>query len=232
VNFFDYIRDWFLWATQALIIAALEAYSWPLVGNWLGDTFNNLSTFTSHVAGELWDASNWYEEISGKVSDYLSWDTIWSYILSYVPNLTQLRDWFYSWWSNVSSVIASWWTATMVEVRGWIAIAVQPFNSMLAAWANFWNSLWPQLVGGFNSLKSAWDNFWLVTFPNLVNFTWLTTWWNSKLLDVQALIDSTIKAWFPFYDDLVRLWNDIAEFFTNPLGYLWERFTDWFFGAK
>jgi hypothetical protein len=232
VNFFDYIREWFIWATSVFVLAAMEAYSWPLVGNWLGDTFNNLSTFTSRVAGELWDASNWYEEISGKVGDYLSWDTIWSYILSYVPNLEALSGWFYSWWGNVSAVIANWWASMQTAVQGWISAAVQPFNSMLTAWSNFWNSLWPQLLSSFYSLQSSWNNFWLVTFPNLVNFSWLTTWWNSKLLEVNSLIDSTIKSHFPFYDDLIKLWGSIVEFFTSPLQYLWERFTDWFFGVK
>ncbi len=231
-NFVSLIRDWFLWATQQLVNAALWAYGVPLLGSGLGDILNNLSTFTSRVGGYLCDAAIWVNDIQTKIGNFLSWDIIWSYILSYVPNITSLNSWFSSWWSNVTSVIASWWSATSATVQGWIAIAVSPFNSMLTAWSNFWSSLWPQLTSAFNSLQSAWSNFWLVTFPNLVNFSWLTTWWNSQLLGINALIESRLKEWFPFYDDLARLWGDIAEFVSNPVEYIWHRFTDWFFGGS
>ena len=167
-----------------------------------------------------------------RVAEILSWNMIWELIQSYVPNLTQIRDWFYSWWYYVSSVVISWWEATGVTVQGWINIAVQPFNTLLTAWNNFWNSLWPQLVGSFYSLRSAWENFWLVTLPTLVSYTWLGTWWVSRLLDVMGLIDSSLRSYFPNYDELVRLWGSIAEFAANPLEYLWQRFADWFLGPE
>jgi len=232
VNFFDYIRDWFIWATQVLVVAAINAYSWPLVGSWFGDTFNNLSTFTARVGGYLWDASNWYNDVSAKISNSLSWATIWSYILSYFPRLLELRDWFDWWVKYVEDLIWFWWRYVQEDVKGWISAALQPFNAVVSAWNSFWGSLWPQLVSSFNSLKSSWDNFWTVTLPSLVSLSWLATWWDSKLLDVQALIDSSVKEWFPFYDDLVNLWGGIAEFFTNPVEYIWKRFTNWFFGVR
>lgn len=225
INALNSVSDWFY-------SIYLEINGWVYPFWQAADFFYQLCLLFNTLAWKFYDFSNWVSDIAGKVVNILNWDTIWSYILSYVPNLVAIRDWFYSWWSNVTSVITGWWSATMVEVLGWIAIAVQPFNSLLAAWANFWNSLWPQLTASFNSLKSAWDNFWLVTLPSLVSFSWLTTWWESKLLDVQGLINSTLKTYFPFYDDLVRLWSDIAEFFTNPVGYIWKRFTDWFFGVS
>lgn len=231
-NFVSSIREWFLWATQMLVNAALAAYSWPLVGDWLGDALRDLGTFTSRVAGYLFDAATWVNDIQSKISNSFSWDTIWSYILSYVPNLPSLNAWFYSWWDNVTSVIASWWAATSVTVQGWISTATQYLNGVATAWDNFWTNLWPQMMASFNALKLEWDNFRLVIIPQLLSFSWLTTWWESKLLDVQGLIDSAIKTYFPFYDDLANLWADIAEFFTNPLEYLWKRFTDWFLGPE
>ena len=219
------IGNWF-WSIHQTV----EGWVWPFY--LVADFFWQLSLLFYNLASYFTSFSDWVSDVASRVGNYLSWDTIWSYILSYVPNLISLRDWFYSWWSNVTSVITSWWSATSATVHGWITAAIQGLGDIGAGWLNFWNNLWPQLVSGFNSLKSAWDNFWLVTFPNLVSFAWLATWWNSRLLDVQGLLNSTLKTWFPFYDDLVELWSDIALFFTNPLQYLWERFTDWFFGGS
>ncbi len=225
VNALNSVSSWFYQIYQ-------EVYGW-VYPFWLAaGLFYQLSNVFSTLAWRFYDFSDWVSDVQSKIGNYLSWGTIWSYILSYVPNLTQLRDWFYTWATNVMGIITGWWSATSVTVHGWITAATQSFNSMLTAWLNFWNNLWPQLTASFNSLKASWDNFWAVTFPTLVNFSWLTTWWNSRQLDDQGLLNSTLKTWFPFYDDLVRLWGDIALFFTNPLQYLWERFTDWFFGGS
>ena len=210
----------------------LEVYGW-VYPFWLAaGFFYQLCSLFNTLAWQFYYFSSWVSDVAAKVAEILNWSTIWSYILSYVPNLTQIRDWFYSWWSNVTSVVTSWWSTTQYTVQGWISTAAQPFNAMLTAWNSFWNSLWPQLTGSFNSLKSAWDNFWGVTFPTLVSFSWLTTWWSSRLQDVQGLINSSLKTWFPFYDDLVKLWSSLTAFFTNPVEFIWERFADWFLGPE
>ncbi len=230
MNFFDYIRDWFIWATQVLVAAALSAYDWPLVGSWLGNTFNNLSTFTAKVGGYLFDASNWYRDVSIKIGNYLSWDTIWSYIVSYIPNLEDIRDWFYGVTDNILSIVSDWWLATQVTVQGWIDTAVGELQGIAGDWTSFWNNLWPALTDSFNSLKSGWSTFLGVTLPNLVNFSWLETWWNSRLQDVRGLIDSAFlsrDSWWAGWQDMRA---QVVEFFSNPIEYIWSRFIDWFLG--
>jgi len=188
---------------------------------WLSETFADLSW-------AFYDFGNWIDYVASQVTQILSWSTIWSYILSYVPNLTQLRDWFYNWWTNVTSVVTSWWSSMQWTVQGWISTAVQPFNAMLTAWNNFWNNTWPSWVTNFNSLQVAWNNFWTVTFPTLVNFTWLTTWWDSRLLDVQVLIGSA----FTLREGLWAGWQDwkgsVAEFFTDPEQWVYDRLDSFF----
>ena len=209
-----------------------QAASWIWPFSAVAPLFYYLSSLFATLAGLFGTFIELVNNLISRAAQILNWNMIWELIQSYVPNITQIRDWFYFWWSYVSSVITSWWSATMVDVQGWISAATQPFSSMLAAWSSFWNSLWPQLVGGFNGLQSAWSNFWSYTLPNLVSYTWLGTWWISRLLDVKGLIDSSLKSYFPNYDELMQLWNSIAEFAVNPLGYLWQRFTDWFLGPE
>ena len=204
----------------------------PIVGQILANIFWAIMEAFWGLLTPIAQFGDWVNDTSSKVANILSWATIWSYILSYVPNLLAIRDWFSDRWNWFQQNVSTWWETKKTDVQGWISTAVQPFNSMLTAWTGFWGSTWPAWVTSFNSLKSAWDNFWSYTFPNLVSFTWLTTWWAARLLDVQGLIDSALKTWFPFYDDLVKLWGDIALFFTDPLEYLWERFSYWFFGQE
>ena len=166
--------------------------------------------------------NNWLVWAAGEISDILSWASIKSLIRSWLPRLEDTVSWFLDWWNKVQSVVTSWWSATQTTVKGWISTAVQPFNAMLTAWTSFWNSTWPGWVTSFNSLKSSWDNFWAVTFPTMVSFTWLATWWNSRLLDIQGLIDSafTVRTslWAGWQD-----WRDrVAAFFTDPEDWLYK----------
>jgi hypothetical protein len=194
--------------------------------------FYQLSVLFATLAWQFYDFSNWVSDVQSKVLAILNWSTIWSYILSYVPNLTQVRDWFYSWWSNVTSVITSWWSATQYTVQVWISTAVQPFNSMLTAWNNFWNSTWPAWVSSFNSLKSAWDNFWRYTLPNLASFDALEDWWNGRVGDLQGLINSAFTVRASLWQGWQDMRDNVVEFFTDPVEYIWERFTDWFLGPE
>jgi hypothetical protein len=176
--------------------------------------------------------NNWLVWAQGEMDKVLGWSTIWSYILSYVPNLVQIKDWFYSWATNVTNTVNSWWSATQATVQGWISTAVQPFNSMLTAWSNFWNNTWPGWVSSFNTLKAAWDNFWSYTLPNLVSFTWLGTWWDSRLTDVQGLINSGFTARQSLWSGWQDIRTSVLTFFQDPVEFIWDRFTEWFLGPE
>jgi hypothetical protein len=219
------VSDWFY-----EIYLDVLGWVWPF---WLtASLFYQLSDLFSTLAWRFYDFSGWVSDVQSKIGNVLSWDTIWSYIMSYVPNLVTIRDWFYSWWGNVTSVITSWWSAQSVTVRGWIDAATQPFNNVAAAWSNFWNNLWPQLQSSFRSLQSSWNTFWGVTLPTLVSFTWLETWYASRLKDLQGLIDGAFTVRAGLWDGWQEVRGNVVEFFTNPVGYIWERFIDWFLGGE
>lgn len=203
---------------------------WPF---WLAaDFFYSLCRVFNWLAWDFSRFAEWVNDVADQVENILSWSTIWSYILSYVPNLVTIRDWFYSWWNNVTSVVTSWWSSTQWTVQGWITTATQGLSTLTVAWDNFWTVTWPDWMNRFAILKAAWDDFWTVTFPNLVSFNWLGIWWNDRLQDIDRLMSDKLTTWFPFYDDLSQLWREIADFFTNPLEFLWAKFTDWFLGPE
>ena len=166
--------------------------------------------------------NNWLVWAGGEITKILNWDTIRSYILSWFRYLGNLGDLFYYFGQNVLSVVNTWWQSRLQDIQDLINIATQGFAALKVAWDNFWKVTWPQWTTKLDTVKANWDNFWSFTFPTLVSFTWLTIWWNSKLKDVDKLTTDKLKEWFPFYNDLIKLWDGIKLFFTDPEEWLYK----------
>jgi len=221
---------WFMnWIVDRLITISYWFYDlyydsyyvgWPL--DVLSDWFYSLAVTFSELAWDFSDFGTWVNMVAAKITDLLNWTTVWSNIISIIPNLENLRDWFYSWWLNVYGVVADWWTATSWTVQGWIDTAVE--NVMLflnqleaslvnlrASWDTFWTITWPAMLSDLAGLRTAWGDFIAGILPDLATWT-----------GVGDLIESALRSWFPFYDDLAALWGDIKAFFTDPEDWLYK----------
>jgi len=166
---------------------------------WVSDRFIDLAAnFTSFMAW-VWWAQDW-------ISKILSWDTILSLIQPYLDWVIYAYNWVINAYNFVKGWIEDWWLATKTTVQGWIDVATQ----------------------GFATLRTEWDNFWKVTFPKLVDTFSLEDWWTGKLFAVDGLIGSKLAEWFPFYNDLAGLWEDIKLFFTDPLDWVYKKLDEFF----
>lgn len=232
MNFFDLLRSWFIKAANVFLNLALDAWSWPIVGGWLGDGFAALVDFASECAYALWRASNWYEDTIELLRDILSWSNIRNLIRGWLEGIEEAIAWFSTAFSNVVAIINAWWDSVISSVQDMIDAATQGIDEVTTAWHNFWTVTWPGLLDDLEDLGAKWTDFWNITFPTLVSFTWLTTWWNSRLTDISELIDSA----FTLRDGLWAGWqeirDDVLEFFVDPLGWLEAKFTDWFLGEE
>ncbi len=219
-----WISERFAAASGFFYLAYLETLDWVYPFWLISDFFYALAQTCADLSWDFADFSAWVQVITDRITDLLSWDTVWSYILSYVPNLEDIRDWFYDWWNNVNSVLTNWWTSTSTTVLGWIDATKD--------WARLWIDYLQDQV---DELKVMIENIpgavpglsvildWFTDWPGNVR-TVIDTWWTSTMGDVQGLIDSNLKTWFPFYDDLVSLWSGIKEFFTDPEDWLYKSF--------
>ena len=226
MNFFDHLRSWFIKAANIFLNLALDAYGWPIVGGWLGDGFAALVDFASECAYYLWKASQWYEDTVDALREILNWGTIQSYIRSWLAGIEAAIAWFSNAFSNVVSIIDAWWDSIQSTVQDWIAVATQGFDELKAAWDNFWTVTWPGILDDIVGLKGDWTNFWNITFPTLVSFTWLTTWWSSRLTDISALIDSAFTLRESLWAGWQELRDQVVEFFADPLKWLYDRLED------
>jgi len=206
----------------------LEVWDWPVFGYPVGLLFYSIHSIFANLAWDFVDFDDWLEWALDEIRDILSWGNIQSLIRGWLDGIEDLINWFADWWYWIRQEVDQWWSAVSVTVLGLIDIAVQGLSDLREAWDNFWNVLLPAINSQLQLFTANWVNFWVNIFPTLVSFTWLETWWNDRLLEVDSLIDSTLRDWFPFYDDLVGLWDDIKAFFTDPLQWAYDKLDEWF----
>lgn len=200
----------------------LEVNSWIYPFYLAANLFYQLCLVFNRLAWDFYDFGEWVADVTNQLRDILSWSTIRSYIRNWLPNLESVIDWWSKWRIWIGQEIDNWWSNIWQTVKSWIDIATEGLDSLKVTWNNFWNITFPQWTAKLDTLKGVWDNFWTVTFPTLVNFSWLTTWWNSRWKEVDQLINSRIKEWSPFFEGW-QDWKDrVTEFFTDPEEWLYK----------
>lgn len=192
--------------------------------------FLQLSELCAWVSWKVADFGEWLDGFIAQVEGFLNWEAIRDFIISWFYWLEDLSAIFLYFWWNVWNVLTNWWADTSLLVQGWISEA----NAWLQSQINTLSWL-------LGNLQAAWDSF-KGKIPSIDEIiAWFVDWWGNVVaavinwgaitaLQIQSLIESTIKSWFPFYESLAVLWDTVAEFITDPLEWLWARFLDWFLG--
>lgn len=212
-----------------------EVHAWLAKLNWiilgfeipLGDTVEyalDLAIGLINTAiGLAQEARNIAEGIKGELTDRI--DQLGTAIDGWLARLDELRK-------SIPDIVDNWWQDIKPDVLDWIDARTKGLADLKAAWDNFWTVTWPGLINDLEGLRASWDNFRRYTLPGLVNVGWITDWWSGKSRD----IDGWITGAFTARDDLWRGWQEqrdnVIQFFTDPVEFIWARFTDWFLGGE
>ncbi len=170
---------------------------------WVSQVFWDLLTPIAHFG-------DWVDAVADKVSQILGPEGIISLLKTWLTYAEDAWNWILGAVQNVTSIIGTWWSSISLTVQGWIDIAKKSLLDLIDA-----------VSKSLASLGEAWGNFTKTVLPTL-----------ATIANVDDLVKSALKTWFPFYDALVSLWASIAEFFTNPFDFLLDKFTDWFLGKE
>ncbi|MCK9598675.1 MAG: hypothetical protein M0R06_06515 [Sphaerochaeta sp.] len=188
----------------------IEVSDWIWPFHNLSGPFQAISSLFDSGARGVDEFNAWLGETIPELLDKLTWENIFNLVLGCFPGLEDVITWFSSWPTYIWDMIAEFWAGA----QGWIRDLVQLATE------------------GLEDLKAGWYNFFNVTLPGLVRVENLPDWFQSWLEDIQGLIDSA----FSIREDLWEGWTDwrdkVKDFFDNPVEYIWNRFTDWFFGGK
>jgi len=209
-----------------------EVLSW-VYPFWLaaGPLYQLCSIF-NRLAWNFYDFGQWVDAAADKLEDVLSWSYIRSLIRSWLPSLEDVIDWWHSWTYWVRQRIDEWWYYTKNIVQGMIDWAAQGLRDLIddaQTWLARLQSSINDLIGmlpGISEL-TAWFSHW---WGNILSH--LTSWWSNRVLEVQGLINSAFTAREPFWANWQDVKDKVIEFFSSPLDWLMDHFTDWFLGSE
>jgi len=185
---------WYFWEIR------YEVRSIPIVGQTLSTLFYQIYKLFMGLATGVANFGDWLETLVAEIEEIVSFTDIWQHFKSYFQAAQFAWSWVQDAFTYVTQWTVEWWYSTSLIVQSWITIATQ----------------------GFSELVTAWSSFTTVTLPTLVSFDWLTTWWNNKLSDIEALISTA----FILREGLWSGWQDwrgkVTEFFTDPEDWLYK----------
>lgn len=230
--FMDWIVTKLYEAAQFFNDLWYECYSAFYVPDIIGDLFFELYLIFNRLARQFSDFSDWVDDIAYKITTFFSELDLEAWFQQWETRILDSWDWVTSAWDNVTNIIEEWWLYIAPTVRGWIDSAVAGFGSLIDQVSAEVTELWETVesfIGRLPSIDEMWGwftNWW----ANIL--TPLTSWWNEQLKQLDRLINDTIAVWFPWYENLVEIKDKLFEFFTDPLEWLLDKFTDWFLGPE
>jgi len=207
-------------------------YDWPWPYWVVAGRFYFLSDLFSKLAWQFSDFGGWVNQVSSQLATTLSWYTVKSYILSWLPNIAAVSDWFRNIQWNVTQIINAWWSYTGYQVGVWIA-AARDYLQVQVNNVNAWLARLQAMANEFTGRLPTLDGIisWWTSWPGNV-LAFVNTWWTGRLLEVRGLINSAFLEREPFWSGWQDLRDSVFEFFSDPLSFLERKFTDWFLGAE
>lgn len=226
--FLDQIVSWLGSARDSLYSAYLEVRGWIWPFHHLSTPLYNIYTAFYYLTIYFSYFNDWVEDTATKLTTILSYANITSYFSYYFDAATNAWTWVVNAVSNVTSIINSWWSSAQYTVLAWIDNAKYWLQTQINS-LNVWVS---NLQASINEL--------LALIPSMSEIiAWFSNWWSLILAQIiswgglpaaliQDLINSTLRLWFPFYDELASLWNNIRDFFADPLGWIYNKLEEFF----
>ena len=221
ISYLASARDWLFSAYDEVRgwVSPFHYLSTPLFYIWIA--FDRLVIYFSYF-------NDWVTDTATKLTTILSYANISSYFSYYFDAAAAAWSWVANSWWNVTNIINSWWSSAQYTVLAWIDDAKYWLQTQINS-LNIWVS---NLQASINEL--------LALIPSISEIiAWFSNWWSLILAAIiswgglpaaliQDLINSTLRLWFPFYDALAGLWNNIAEFFADPLDWIYNKLEEFF----
>lgn len=222
INVTSIIDSWWYNAQQTVLALINEVYTWTTAQINATKTtilavISNLETWTT---AEFNTVRNWVlaliADIETITPDLL--DSVKAFLLSVISNLE-------AWTITEFNVVRGWVLALLGDIETWTLTQVSTLKSSVLAWFTDLKMWTITEINNIQDMLSA-----ILPWNEILAL--IISWGAIPATAIQDLIDSTLQSWFPFYNDLVNLWDGIVEFFIAPWTWLEMKFTDWFLGEE
>lgn len=206
----------------------LDIFYWISPFDRVAPLFYQLSLLFNTLAWDFYNFNQWANMVADKVANLLTYSNIYSYFSSYFDYAVNAWNWVYNAWSNVVGIIDTWWSSVQYtvqvwidEAKAWAGVQIDTLENTIASVLAWWNEFQPT-IPTINEILAWFADWWGRTLANIISWGALTG------TQISGLFDSKIRDWFPFYDDLAALLEDIKLFFVDPLQWLYDRAEEFF----
>ena len=209
--------------------SALSTLNWDILGFKIhvGDTITAGMEWaldgTNTIADWAAEYSAWAFDFQQEVLElFRDWQPVIQSALDLLNNpFASIGQFIDEWWNNPANPIRTfidakwsqledWWLSKRSQVEAWIDTGTAWIQARLESAESL-----------LNSLYATWDDFRSEILPGLASY-----------LDVQAIINELLLTWSDLFNTWATIKDDIIEFFTDPLEWLWSKFADWFLGPE
>lgn len=180
--------------------AYLEVFDWIYPFNLLAPPLYYICYGFSYLAYYFDQFSDWVDFAASRISDILDWSTIWSFILSYVPNLSAISNWFNSWKDFIWQEVITWWQYKKEQVESWIDVAKDTLQYQLDYLSIRVDSIQSRISDIVSMIPSATD----------------------ILTSAQALIDGAFLSRQDFWQGWQDFRSQVTDFFSDPEDWLYK----------
>lgn len=232
MGFIDQIFS-LVWDVSDLFYNAyIEVKSWIWPFSYLQYPLYGLYIATWSLVSPIANFGAWVDYATGRIAEVLSIGAIQGYFQTWINYATGAWNWVANSFWNVWNIVDSWWSSMRFTVRAWVDESKTYALSLLGevtTWVASLQELWDNLEAIIPSIGEVilWFRNW---WGNVTSH--LTTWWNERIGDIQNLINSAFLEREPFWAGWQDFRDRVVDFFTDPLEFMWARFTNWFLGPE
>ena len=209
-----------------------EVYDWTYPFWLAAPLFYYISRGFNHLAWDFYDFGEWVDDVADRVRDILDFSDIWDYFDYWFNRAAWAWDWVLRAWDNVWDIVNDWWSYTRYTVLAWVDEAKSYADALVVGVTNWLASLqeaWDSFKGRIPTIDEVilWWGNWTGNVTGIIS-----TWWTGTLTEVKSLINSAFLEREPFWAGWQDWRDKVTEFFSDPVEFLWARFTDWFLGPE
>lgn len=225
--YFGQFNTWLDWAVSRINVILSTSDISSYFRYWF-DAAQNAWSWVSNAVYNVWaTVDSWWSSKSQTVLTWIADAKSWS-----LAQVNSLRDTVWGWISDVKS----WTTAQVNTAQATILGIITNVQTWTTTQVNNVRTAILATISDLSAWTTAQVNTIQAILTTLVNWTaftqWITTWWNNRLLDLGGLINSAFLARESLWAGWQDMRSKVIEFFSDPLEFLWERFSDWFFGGE
>jgi phage-related protein len=190
--------------------------------SWLRSFLDNLQfqIFTWHidVGGPIETAFDWLFAPLNFLIDWLNWvlnwveqafdwvmDRVRAFFDPWIYVIREIYNTISTWWSS----LGDWFSGLVSDIHDWVDARLQNFKDGFSIITDRLSDLWNLVSHFFSSI-----------LPDL-----------ASRLDVSNAIAAALIPWRDLFNFWGSFGRELVTLVTNPVAFIWSKFTDWFFGG-